>query len=109
MMVDESSVLTALLNLDTRKSPREDEITPRMLQRCAYSLSIPITELFNHSLNSGQVPVDWQCGIIAPIFKEIDRSEAVNRPFALLPTMTKLFQRLVVRKLVEHLEKHDLI
>ena len=110
MIVDESSVLTALLNLDSSKSPGADEITPRMLKHCAYSLSIPITKLFNHSLNSGQVPVDWKCGIITPIFKGGNRSEAVNyRPVTLLPTISKVLEKLVARKLVDHLEKHDLI
>ena len=110
VIVDESSMLTALLNLDSSKSPGADEITPRMLKHCAYSLSIPITKLFNHSLNCGQVPVDWKCGIITPIFKGGNRSEAVNyRPVTLLPTISKVLEKLVARKLVDHLEKHDLI
>ena len=68
LSIDEASMLPALLKFDTR-SPGADEITPRMLEHCADALSIPIMNLFNHSLNSGQVPIDWKCGTITPIFK----------------------------------------
>jgi len=108
--VEAGSVLQALLGLKEGKSPGADKITPLILKRCAQSLHLPLTSLFNHSLNEGQVPADWKCGIIAPIYKSGNRSDVSNyRPVTLLPTISKVLERLVADRLVKHLEERKIL
>jgi hypothetical protein len=110
MTIDADTVLKILLELDVRKSPGADGITPLILKRCAHSLYIPLTKLFNHSLHCSQVPADWKRGTITPIYKGGARSLASNyRPVTLLSTTSKVLERVVTRRIIEHLEEHSLL
>lgn len=102
-------VLAQLLALNTRKSPGADEITPYLLRHCAQPLCIPLTFMFNQSLSHSVVPPGWKCGIISPIFKSGKRSQVSNyRPVTLLPVISKVLERLIVNRIVDHFENNKL-
>ena len=110
MTVNVETVLLTLLGLDTHKSPGADDITPVILKKCAQFLCSPLTDLFNLSLDCGTIPVDWKRGIITPIHKGGNRSDASNyRPVTLLPVISKVLERLVANRLTKHLEGNNLI
>ncbi|OON17259.1 hypothetical protein X801_06906, partial [Opisthorchis viverrini] len=69
VIVTPECVLRTLLELNHRKSPGADQITPFILKQCAHSLCTPLAELFNSSLNDGVVPTDWKRGVITPLYK----------------------------------------
>ena len=65
--------------------------------------------LFNHSINTGQVPSAWKAAAVVPIYKGGDRSLAKNyRPISLTSAMMKLLERLIRKQLVNFLSVHNL-
>ena len=99
-----------LLSLNTRKSPGEDQITPAILKTCHSYISVPIADLFNHSLSVGRVPARWKIGVISPIYKGGRRSDVANyRPVTLLPVVSKVMERIVAERIQNHLESQNLL
>ena len=89
-------VYDTLISLDPSKAMGVDRIGPIVLKNCAGSLCYPIHHLFNTSLSTGQLPVEWRTHLITPIFKAGDRSLIKNyRPIALLCSISKVLERLV--------------
>ena len=110
MAVSPACVLRTLLNLNTRKSPGADQVTPHILKECAETLRDPLQHLFSRSLSSGVIPSDWKRGVITPIFKGGNRSEVSNyRPVTLLPTISKVLERIIAEQLVRFLEENNLL
>ena len=47
---------------------------------------------------------------VTPIYKKSDPMEAENyRPISVTPTLAKIFERLLFQKMLEHVEKHEII
>jgi hypothetical protein len=67
-MINEKLVYDRLLELDIHKSVGVDGVHPSVLFNCAHELSIPLSFIFNHSLNSGVCPNKWKQANITPIF-----------------------------------------
>ena len=44
-------------------------ISSRMLRSTAYTISSPLTKIFNRSLSSGQIPDNWKTSNIVPVYK----------------------------------------
>jgi len=74
------------------------------------NLCVPLAHLFNLSLTSGTFPRRFkQCRVI-PIFKNGNRLECDNcRPISLLSSISKVLEKIVAEKLVEHLLSNDLL
>lgn len=85
-----------LANLDKHKSIGPDGIHPLFLKECAAELALPLSNLFQHSLDTGKVPTDWKHAAVTAIHKGGDRSIAANyRPIALLSIISKVLESLV--------------
>ena len=70
----------------------------------------PITKLFNKSVNTGVFPSKFKTAKIIPIFKKGDRELTNNyRPIALLPTLSKIWEKLINIQLQEKLDELDVI
>ncbi len=59
------------------KAPGPDNMHPRVLREVAEQVS-EITDIFNSSLESGQVPEDWRVANVTPLFKKGSREELGN-------------------------------
>lgn len=77
-----------------------DDIPAIFLKNCAYSLTYPVTHLFNMSLNSGIFPDVWKETFIVPLHKTGDASNVRNyRPISKLCAVSQLFDSLVHKRL----------
>jgi len=69
-----------------------------------------VTELFNKLLASADVPPEWKLANVTPIYKKGNKSSPSNyRPVSLTVVPHKIFELILTDKIVEHLEKHELI
>ena len=66
-----------------------------------------LAELFNMCLKESCFPNRWKVSSVVPVFKNVgERSTAKNyQPVNLLPVVSKVFEKLVNNRIVEHLEK----
>ena len=65
-------------NLRVDKAPGPDNMQPRVLREVAEQVSEMLTDIFNSSLESGQVPEDWRVANVTPLFKKGSREELGN-------------------------------
>jgi hypothetical protein len=101
-----STVERALKKLNIDKSAGPDGVPPLFLKNCVIALAIPITFLFNSSLECGVFPSLWKTGNITPIFKKGDKADIANyRPICIQNTIAKLFESLVLEHFMPHVIK----
>ena len=78
-----------------------------VLKNCAPELSYTLTELFNKCLKESCFLDCWKVSSVVPVFKNVgERSTAKNyRPVNLLSVVSEVFEKLVNKRIVDHLEK----
>ena len=70
----------------------------------------PLTYIINLSLNSGVVPQEMKIARVIPLFKSGDKSLFTNyRPVSVLPVFSKLLKRIVYNRLINFLNKNDIL
>ena len=83
---------------------------PRVLREVAEQVSEMLTDIFNSSLESGQVPEDWRVANVTPLIKKGYREELGNyRPVSLTSVVGKVLETLIKDRMRNHLNKYKLI
>ena len=83
---------------------------PRVLMEVAEQVSEMLTDIFNSSLESGQVPEDWRVVNVTPLFNKGSREELGNyRPVSLTSVVGKVLETLIKDQMRNHLNKYKFI
>ena len=100
-------VKKVIMNLDSSKASGPDCIPVVVLKNCEPELSYILAKLFNKCLKESCFPDCWKVSSVVPVFKNVgERSTAKNyRPVSLLSVVSKVFEKLVNNRIVDHLEK----
>ena len=100
-------VKKVVMNLDSSKASGPDCIPVVVLKNCEPELSYILAKLFNKCLKESCFPDCWKISSVVPVFKTVgERATAKNyRPISLLSVVSKVFEKLVNNKIVDHLEK----
>ena len=100
-------VRKVVMNFDLSKASGPDCIPVVVLKNCELELSYILAELFNKCLKESCFPDCWKVSSVVPVFKnDGERSTAKNyHPVSLLSVVSKLFEKLVNNRIVDHLEK----
>ena len=94
-------------NLDIRKSVAPFSIPNRVLKEFNKLFSIPISRIFNLSIERGVFPQKMKIAIVIPVHKKDDTEDCNNyRPISLLPNISKLFEKLIKNRLSKFLEEN---
>ena len=93
------------------KAPGLDEVPNLLLKRGGTQLHWHLRQLFNLSLAVGFVPSRWKLAVIVPLPREGKdlTTPGGYRPVSLLPTMAKLLEAILARKLYGVFEKAKLL
>ena len=99
-------VKNVITNLDSSKASGPDCIPVVVLKNCEPELSYILAKLFNMCLNESCFPDCWRVSSVVPVFKNVvERSTPKNyRPVSLLSVVSKVFEKLVNNRIVDHLE-----
>ena len=100
-------VKKVITNLDLSKASGPDFIPVVVLKNCEPELSSILAELFNKCLKESCFPVCWKVSLVVLLFKNLgERSTAKNyHPVSLFSVVSKVFEKLVNNRIVDHLEK----
>ena len=100
-------VRKVVMNLDLSKESGPNCIPVVVLKNCEPELSYILAELFNKCLKESCFPDCWKVSSVVPVFKNVGgRSTAKNyHPVSLLSVVSKVFEKLVNNRIVDHLEK----
>ena len=95
--ISNQDVIDVIKNLKPNKACGFDQISHILLKESLISLALPISTLFNKSLNLGQFPDIWKMANVLPVFKGKDPSIVNNyRPISLLSCLGKVFERCIL-------------
>ena len=99
-----------LSKINTSKSQGPYGIPPWFLNRYASHLTPIIHDIFQSSVDSGQVPNAWKEANITAIYKKGNRAETSNyRPISLTPMTSKLLEHIIHSHIMKHLEQHHIL
>lgn len=98
------------MGLKSDSAPGLDGINNRMLKQIQSYITVPLTHICNLSLIEGTFPDEWKEAGIIPIYKSGDKDDPGSyRPISLLPSLSKILEKLVNKRLINFLEKNKLI
>ena len=101
--ISEEEVATHLCNLDISKATGPDGIPNWILKECSAVIAPSLCSLFNHSLHSGTVPLDWKSANVTPVHKKEKKELATNyRPTSFLSIISKVLERCVCNRFYDH-------
>lgn len=104
--VSYDEVYDALSQLNDDCTSGPDQIPAILLKRCSFSLTFPLTVLFNISLQEGTVPSSWKMSYIIPILKSGSKSEVKNyRPICKNSFIPQVLDSIITNKLTAVFEK----
>ena len=96
--------------IDVSKSSGPDKLAGRLLQCLAKEITPVVHYIFTQSLCTGKLPTEWTQANVAPIFKKGSKLQAVNyRPVFLTCITCKLFEHVICKHILAHLEDHQIL
>lgn len=107
---DEEEVSSCILNLKKLHSTGRDSISAGFLVRYIHILASPLTYLINLMFSTGIFPSELKLAEVIPIHKGGARDCVNNyRPISMLPTLSKVAEKLINKRLVNYLDSKTLL
>ena len=107
--VTETQVCSLFKGLENDHKPSLD-IPNKLIKIAAQPLSIPLTYIYNQSIETGIVPDILKVSQISPVCKGGDATDPSNyRPIATLSPFSKVLERLVYNQLYSFIDKHQIL
>ena len=108
--ITENETLTIINNLKSKNSSGNDDISNRLLKSIKCEISKPLTIIINQSLETGIFPDALKVAKVKPLFKKGDNCCLNNyRPISLLPTISKIFERVMYTQLYYYFNVNNLL
>ena len=108
--VSEDGVRKLLQKRNPRKATGPDMIPARMLKECSEDLASILAIVFNKSIQTGQVPDDWNKANVSAIFKKGQRYDPANyRPVSLTCLCCKILEHIIVSSVMKHVDTHSIL
>ena len=106
---NESEVLELISNLKI-SAAGHDDIGASLVKTISSSIIKPLTHILNLSLQSGEVPTDLKIAKVIPLHKSGDARLFNNyRPISILPCFSKILEKLVYNRMMQHLNDHNIL
>ena len=103
-------IINIVKHLNSTKSSGHDGISVHLLKQIIYNISVPLTYIFNLSLLTGMCPNSLKIAKVIPIYKKDDSSLINNyRPISLLPSISKILEKLVYKRLYSFLQNNNIL
>ena len=100
----------AIDNLENKSSSGHDGISNKLLKLLKFELNKSLTLIINQMITTGVFPDSLKVSKIIPLFKRGDSSLLSNyRPISLLPTISKIFERILYNQLYEYFDNNHLL
>ena len=88
--------MKAIEGLESKKNSGHDGISNTLLKVIKASISQSLTIIINQMLTTGIFPDAFKVSKVIPLYKKGDSSLLVNyRPISLLPTISKIFEKVI--------------
>ena len=96
-------------NFAPKTSAGHDKLSMKLLKVLKNVITQPLTVIINQMLNTGIFPEHLKIARVIPIFKKGDESILDNyRPISLLPTLSKIFEKVIFNQLYAYFQDFKL-
>jgi hypothetical protein len=97
-------------SLKAKESHGYDEIPTKVIKQHFIYISSPLAHICNLMLSSGTFPTRLKFAEIKPLYKKGERMDISNyRPISLLPSFSKIFEKIIFRRLIQHLDYNKIL
>lgn len=108
--VDEHQISEIINKLKNKSSYGHDNISNKLLKHSRDILIKPLTLLINQTLTTGEFPSELKISRVKPLYKSGDVSQFSNyRPISLLPSISKIYERVIFDQILTYFNNHDLL
>ena len=91
-------------------SPGYDDLSMKVIKYCVDEIVFPLSVICNLSMHTGVFPDKLKQAQIIPIFKSNNRKSINNyRPISILPSISKILEKIVTKQLYEFVENQNII
>ena len=99
-----------ITQLKHKNSCGYDEVTTKILKMVSPFIVSPLTHICNRMLSTGTFPDRLKYSEIKPIYKKGDKTQIANyRPISLLPVFSKIFEKVLYKRLYNHLSSNNIL
>jgi uncharacterized protein YukE len=103
--ITETELIKAIQKMKIGKAPGHDEVTTEMIKYMSDERNQELLGIMNQAKSEKKVPLDWQIGIITPIYKKGDSMSCSNfRGITLGSTVGKIYARILEHRLRDRLD-----
>ena len=103
-------VCMAINSLKLNKASGDDDILPFFLKMAAQSIASPLSMFINSCFTYGIFPDKLKLAKVVPVFKKGPSNMLTNyRPISLLPSLSKLIERLICNRLLSFFTRNSTI
>jgi hypothetical protein len=96
--------------LKSKNSSGYDEIMAKILNVCSPFIISPLTYISNRMLTTGTFPDGLKFSEIKPVYKNGEKTLIYNfRPISLLPALSKIFEKIIYKRLNYHLTLNNIL
>ena len=108
--ITENETIKAINRLENKGSSWHDEISNKLLKLIKNELKTPLTLIINQMITTGISPQSFKISKIIPLYKKGVHSLLTNyKPISLLPTISKVFERIIYDQMYEYLNENNLL
>ena len=108
--ITESKVLSIINKLKSKNSSGKNEISNKLLKSIKDEIAKPLTIIINQSLKTGIFPDALKIAKVKPLYKKGDNFSLNNyRPISLLPTISKIIERVMYTQLYIYFNAKNLL
>ena len=108
--VSTGEVLKEISLLRSDCSTGVDQIPVKYVKQVGDFLTGPLAHIINVCISNSQSPRIWKTARISPVSKvDNPKQNADYRPVSILPALSKVFQRLVLKQLVHSIDEQSLL
>ena len=108
--IDEETVRKTIQNLPSKNSCGLDGISSKLIKIIEPAIIKPLTLLINQVLNTGIFPDELKIAKVIPLLKKDDPKLLKNyRPISLLPTISKVVEKITFTQLSTYFNENKLI
>jgi hypothetical protein len=97
--------------MQNKSSAGHDRLNNKLIKGIKEGITLPLTIIFNKSIEKGNIPDSLKLAEIKPIYKgKGSKLDCQNyRPISLLPSISKILEKIIYNRLLEYLENNNLL
>jgi hypothetical protein len=96
--------------LNTTKSPGYDDLSAKIIKIVAKEMSEPLTQIFNQTFLTGNIPQELKIALVTPIYKSNEDNRFENyRPISVITCFAKILEKIMYKRLIKFVEKNNIL